>query len=123
MLSSDIICETRMIRTVGCYFEYSNYLKFYTNDHLSTSLYDKRDDCNIAIINIPHLDSNILPRMEFIFHGSCAPLELTLCILTFSQCSSSSNTVHPSVVLSIIEIVLCTFAHTEACDKKNMSKM
>jgi hypothetical protein len=59
MLSSDIICETMMIRTLGCHFEYSNYLKFYTNDHLSTSLYDKRDDCNIAIINIPHLDSNI----------------------------------------------------------------
>ena len=54
MFSSDIICETKMIRTLGCHFEYNNYLKFYTNDHLSTSLYDK-----IAIINIPHLDSNI----------------------------------------------------------------
>ena len=59
MLSSDIICETKMIRTLGCHFEYNNYLKFYTNDHLSTSLYDKRGDCYIAIINIPHLDSNI----------------------------------------------------------------
>jgi hypothetical protein len=122
MLSSDIICETRTIRTLGCHFEYSKLLKFYTNDHLSTSLYDKRDDCNIAIINIPHLDSNILPRMEFIFHKSWAPLELTLCILTFPQYSSSSNTVHPSVVLSIIEIVLCTFTDTEACDKKTCQK-
>ena len=112
MLSFDIICETKMIRTLGCHFEYSNYLKFYTKDHLSTSLYDKRDDCNITIINIPHLDSNILRRMEFIFNKSCAPLELTLCILTFSQYSSSSNTVHPSVVLSIIETVLCTFTDT-----------
>ena len=59
MLSSDIICETKMIRNLGCHFEYNNYLKFYTNDHLSTSLYDKRGDCNITIINIPHLDSNI----------------------------------------------------------------
>jgi hypothetical protein len=56
MLSSDIICETKMIRTLGRHFEYNNYLKFYTNDH---HLYDKKGDCNIAIIIIPHLDSNI----------------------------------------------------------------
>jgi hypothetical protein len=36
MLSSDIICETKMIRTLGRHFEYNNYLKFDTNDHLST---------------------------------------------------------------------------------------
>jgi hypothetical protein len=30
-----------------------------TNGQLSTRLYDKRDDFNIAIINFPHLDSNI----------------------------------------------------------------
>ena len=59
MLSSDIICETKMIRTLGWHFEYNNYFKFFTNDHLSTSLYDKRGDCNITIINIPHIDSNI----------------------------------------------------------------
>ena len=112
MLSSDITCETKMIRTLGRHFEYNNYLKFYTNDH---HLYDKKGDCNIAIIIIPHLDSNIPTAPEFIFHKSYAPFELTLCILMLSQ-YSSSNTVHPSVVLSIIELVLCTFTDTEACD-------
>ena len=54
-----MICETKMIRTLGGHFEYNNYLKSFTNDHLSTSLYDKRGDCKIAIITIPHIDSNI----------------------------------------------------------------
>ena len=36
-----------------------------------------------------------------------------------SSCSSSSNKVHPSVVLIIIELVLCTFDDKEARDLKH----
>jgi hypothetical protein len=32
------------------------YFKFDTNRHLSTSLYDKRDDFDFRIINLPHLN-------------------------------------------------------------------
>ena len=35
------------------------FLEFDTNGHLSTRIYDKRDDFNFDIINFPHLDSNI----------------------------------------------------------------
>ena len=35
------------------------FLEFDATGHLSTRLYDKRDDFNFAIINFPHLDSNI----------------------------------------------------------------
>ena len=35
------------------------YLEFDSNGHLSTRLYDKRDDFNFTIINFPHLISNI----------------------------------------------------------------
>ena len=35
------------------------FLKYDTNGHLSTRLYDKRDDFNFTIINFPYLDSNI----------------------------------------------------------------
>ena len=35
------------------------FLKYDTNGHLSTRLYDKRDDFNFSIINFPYLDSNI----------------------------------------------------------------
>jgi hypothetical protein len=59
MISSDIICQIKMIRTLGWHFEWNNYLIFDTNGHRSTRLYDKRDDCNFAIINITHLVSNI----------------------------------------------------------------
>ena len=48
-----------MIRTLGWHFEWNNYLIFDINGHRSTRLYDKGDDSNFAIINIPHLDSNI----------------------------------------------------------------
>ena len=34
-------------------------LEFDSNGHLSTRLYDKRDDFNFSIINFPHLISNI----------------------------------------------------------------
>jgi hypothetical protein len=36
------------------------YLKCDTNCQLSTRLYDKRGNSNFAIINFPHLDSNIV---------------------------------------------------------------
>ena len=35
------------------------FLEFDPNGHLSTRLYDKRDDFNFTIINFPHLYSNI----------------------------------------------------------------
>jgi hypothetical protein len=35
---------------------------------------------------------------------------------------SSSNKAHPLVMLSIIELVLCTFADKEACDLKTSKK-
>ena len=35
------------------------FLEFDSNGHLSTRLYDKRDDFDFTIINFPHLDSNI----------------------------------------------------------------
>lgn len=35
------------------------YLEFDLHSHLSTRIYDKRDDFNFEIINFPHLSSNI----------------------------------------------------------------
>ena len=35
------------------------YLEFDNSGHLSTKIYDKRDDFNFDIVNFPHLDSNI----------------------------------------------------------------
>ena len=35
------------------------HLEFDTSGHLSTKIYDKRDDFNFKIINFPNLDSNI----------------------------------------------------------------
>ena len=35
------------------------FLEFDSNGHLSTRLYDKKDDFDFTIINFPHLDSNI----------------------------------------------------------------
>ena len=35
------------------------FLEFDSDGHLSTRLYDKRDDFNFTIINFPHLSSNI----------------------------------------------------------------
>ena len=35
------------------------YLEFDASGHLSTRIYDKRDDFNFKIINFPHLSSNI----------------------------------------------------------------
>ena len=35
------------------------YLEFDENGHLSTKIYDKRDDFNFKIINFPNLESNI----------------------------------------------------------------
>ena len=37
-------------------------------------------------------------------------------LVKLSSSSSSSNKVHPSVIVSIIELVLCTFADKEASD-------
>lgn len=35
------------------------YLEFVSGGHLSTKIYDKRDDFNFKIINFPNLESNI----------------------------------------------------------------
>jgi hypothetical protein len=59
MISSDIICQIKMMRYLGLHLEWNNYHKFDTNGHLSTGLYDKKDDCNCAILNFPLRDSNI----------------------------------------------------------------
>jgi len=40
----------------------------------------------------------------------------------FDLSSSSSNKIHPSVIPSIIKLVLCTFADKEACDQEHFSK-
>jgi hypothetical protein len=84
----------------------SNYFKFDTNDQLSTRLYDKGDDFNIAIINLPHHNSNIPHSLvhEIIFHNSHSTLEshltlyawLTTHTLLLSQNSHSTRLSHNS---------------------------
>ena len=51
------IKETTESRSSASYLDI--FLEFDTNGHLSTRLYDKRDDFNFTIINFPNLDSNI----------------------------------------------------------------
>ena len=56
------------------------YLKFDTNDRLSTRLYDAKR-LKLCSIDFPQLYSNMpaAPLMEFIYHNSYAPLELAVC--------------------------------------------
>ena len=41
-----------------------SFLVFDINDQLSNGLYDKRDDFNFAIINVPHIDSIYQPVLR-----------------------------------------------------------
>ena len=61
------------------------HLEFDSGGHLSTKIYDKRDDFNFKIINFPNLKSNIptSPAYGFIFLNSYGIAELVLIFLIF----------------------------------------
>jgi hypothetical protein len=46
------------------------YLKFETNAHRPSIIYDRRDNFNFAIINVPHIASSIITSPTYIVYIS-----------------------------------------------------